>query len=233
MPLTRPLQDPTLIVTEDLLASGGVEPGFELWRVPFKGWDESQEMRACGRCVPRRYVVVDGDGLVRGRRLLPAADGVARWAVPPPHHRAGRRLTDPPTGPLAAGPRPNVWSMHRPDPAVALAMPHYAIGGGLSAMTIEADGTLVYALEGEIDIGCSRTLESRILAATITTPGDVVIDLSEVTFIDSSGIAALLVTGEVVGVGGRSFRLANPQPAVRRLFEMVGVLEFFGIEDPN
>ena len=65
MPLTRPLLEPVLIVTGDLLAPDGPEPGFELWRVPFEGWDVIHELRARGRCVPRRYVVIDQDGLVR------------------------------------------------------------------------------------------------------------------------------------------------------------------------
>jgi hypothetical protein len=65
VPPTRPLLEPVLIVTGDLLAPDGLEPGFELWRVPFNGWDAVHELRARGRCVPRRYVVVDADGLVR------------------------------------------------------------------------------------------------------------------------------------------------------------------------
>jgi hypothetical protein len=63
--LTRPLLDPVLIVTRDLHAPDGLEVGFELWRVPFAGWGEPHDLRARGRCVPRRYTVVDADGLVR------------------------------------------------------------------------------------------------------------------------------------------------------------------------
>jgi hypothetical protein len=63
--LTRPLLEPVLIITRDLHAPDGLEPGFGLWRVPFNGWDAVHQLRARGRCVPRRYVVVDADGLVR------------------------------------------------------------------------------------------------------------------------------------------------------------------------
>ena len=61
----RPLRAATLIVTGDLRGPDAVEVGFELWRVPFEGWGAVHELRALGRCVPRRYVVIDGDGLVR------------------------------------------------------------------------------------------------------------------------------------------------------------------------
>lgn len=63
--LARPLQAPTLIVVGDLHSPDGLEVGFELWREPFAGWDEPHELRARGRCVPRRYTVIDSDGLVR------------------------------------------------------------------------------------------------------------------------------------------------------------------------
>ncbi len=43
----------------------GQQIGQELWRVPIAGWDEPHELRAEGRCIPRRYAVIDGDGLVR------------------------------------------------------------------------------------------------------------------------------------------------------------------------
>ena len=63
--LQRPLQDPTLIVTGDRWCAEGLEVGAELWRVPFAGWGEPHELRAEVRCIPRRYTVVDGGGLVR------------------------------------------------------------------------------------------------------------------------------------------------------------------------
>jgi hypothetical protein len=62
--LARPLQDPTLVITGDRWAAAGLEVGAELWRVPFAGWGEPHELRADARCVPRRFTVVDGDGLV-------------------------------------------------------------------------------------------------------------------------------------------------------------------------
>ncbi len=63
--LTRALQDPLLIIIGDLHSPLRLEPGFELWRVPFRGWDEPHDLRARARCRPRRFVVVDGDGVVR------------------------------------------------------------------------------------------------------------------------------------------------------------------------
>ncbi|HET6692048.1 MAG TPA: hypothetical protein VFG74_14410 [Miltoncostaeaceae bacterium] len=86
--LVRPLGNATLIVTGDRWGVWGQMIGEELFRVPFAGWSERHELRAEFRCVPRRFVVVDGDGLVRasGRTqtptLLPGEPFLLRVASP-------------------------------------------------------------------------------------------------------------------------------------------------------
>ena len=85
---TRPLLEPVLIVKRRPLGRLGQEPGQELWRVPFRGWDEPHELRALGRCVPRRFTVIDGAGLVRASgyiaspTCLPGEPFVLRVASP-------------------------------------------------------------------------------------------------------------------------------------------------------
>jgi hypothetical protein len=86
--LTRPLLDPLLIVTGDRWGEWGQRIGQELWRVSFAGWDEPHELRAEVRCVPRRYVVIDADGLVRAAgytatpTCLPGEPFLLRVAAP-------------------------------------------------------------------------------------------------------------------------------------------------------
>ena len=93
----------------------------------------------------------------------------------------------------------------------------------------QSSGSIVCVVEGEIDMACSKELAASILAAAITTPGDVVVDMSEVSFIDSSGLSALLAVREIIEIGGRSFRIEGLQPGPRRLFELVGVMDLFGV----
>ena len=56
--------------------------------VPFAGLDEPHELRAEGRCVPRRFTVVDAEGLVRAGgytatpTCLPGEPFVLRVASP-------------------------------------------------------------------------------------------------------------------------------------------------------
>lgn len=87
----RPLRAAIFIVTGDLRGPDAVEMGFELWRVPFAGWEQPHELRARGRCVPRRYTVLDGDGAVR-----------ASGPTPTPECRPGEPFRLTVAGPAAA-----------------------------------------------------------------------------------------------------------------------------------
>jgi anti-anti-sigma factor len=113
-------------------------------------------------------------------------------------------------------------------------------GGDLSGelsdlFTIEvsqaADGLTVVGLGGEVDIAGSPELERRLRALGGTAPFHVVVDLSQLTFIDSSGIRALIVTAKTIGDRGGRVILAAPQPNVQRVFVTVHLSEVIPIEE--
>jgi anti-sigma B factor antagonist len=63
----------------------------------------------------------------------------------------------------------------------------------------------------------------------------VVVDLSEVTFMDSAGINALVAAYHRVGPDSE-LRLVGLRPNVRRVFEITGLLELIRVEpsdDPS
>ena len=64
----------------------------------------------------------------------------------------------------------------------------------------------VLALEGEIDLHVSPALTESLTAMTKKEPERIVIDLSGATYIDSSGLAALMIAmREVEAYGGTLF----------------------------
>ena len=68
-----------------------------------------------------------------------------------------------------------------------------AFGGALfSIQTVRRDDTAVIELTGEFDLAHSPQLEAAILDAEASEMGRIVIDLSGLTFVDSSGLAVLL-----------------------------------------
>lgn len=85
-------------------------------------------------------------------------------------------------------------------------------------------------LGGEIDIATVPHAFSGIIDAQ-PWPGDVVtLDMSDVTFIDSTGISMLLRISEYLGGMGSRLALANPSATLMRLLTTVGLTEHFPID---
>jgi anti-sigma B factor antagonist len=83
------------------------------------------------------------------------------------------------------------------------------------------DAGRAYALVGEMDISNAAELEEA-LKPVLTETGDVILDLSELRFLDSTGMRTLLQAAGSLGDRGRLI-LRSPTSSVRRLIELMGV----------
>jgi stage II sporulation protein AA (anti-sigma F factor antagonist) len=89
------------------------------------------------------------------------------------------------------------------------------------------DGTLVVALAGEIDCANASQLGERLKVEIQEVPSDLlVIDLSAVTFLDSSCIKLLIDAKRTIEARGGSQVLRGVRPQARRALEMAGVLGY-------
>lgn len=89
-------------------------------------------------------------------------------------------------------------------------------------------GYVRLALAGEIDLSSVNLLlksqgEALAGAATRRLHG-VVVDLDRVTFLDSTGIGALVGGFREASAAGLTYRLENPHGAVARVLHVTGVL---------
>lgn len=97
-------------------------------------------------------------------------------------------------------------------------------------LTFEHDAALVVAaVQGEIDADNCADLGNSLIEGS-EGPATFVVDLAELTFIDSSGIAELLRVSKTAEERGQQFQLRRPTPAVHRVLEITGLLEHFGLE---
>ncbi len=103
--------------------------------------------------------------------------------------------------------------------------------GGLHVAPQHDAGTTVLALSGELDIASVPLLERHLDDAVTTGSGRVVIDLSHLEFLDSSGLQLLLRTQERLQERGQGLWLRRGLPAVQRLFELTQTVERFRFED--
>ena len=105
-------------------------------------------------------------------------------------------------------------------------------------MSMERERLVVTASEngwtvaGEIDASTAPALDEALQTLPVAT-GSVVIDVSDVVFIDSSGLRVLISLANRAEQVGRSVILQRPSPTVRRLLEITGLTDMFGLEsDP-
>lgn len=87
----------------------------------------------------------------------------------------------------------------------------------------------VLPLEGEIDLHVSPRVAESLRAMINRKPARLVVDLSEVSYIDSSGLAALIEAMQNVETYGGKFFLAGLQENVRSIFEIARLDQVFVI----
>jgi anti-sigma B factor antagonist len=86
--------------------------------------------------------------------------------------------------------------------------------------------TVTLHVAGELDMANAGDLEHAMTTAMTTSPSDgVIVDFTDVTFCDSSGIAALDRAYFMATQHRIAFRLINVQPPVRRVLEIVGIAD--------
>jgi anti-anti-sigma factor len=105
-----------------------------------------------------------------------------------------------------------------------------ALAGELDTDVRAEDGRAVLAVGGEVDLATV----GRFRAALLEAQGSprVLVDLSDVTFLDSSGVNALLAAYHRVPAGGE-LRVVGLRPNVRKVFEITGLLALFGADTPD
>jgi anti-sigma B factor antagonist len=91
------------------------------------------------------------------------------------------------------------------------------------------DRANVLPLTGEIDLHVSPGIAASLKAMTSTKPEQLVIDLSGVSYIDSSGLAVLIEGMQSVAAYGGKFALAGLQETVRPIFEIARLDQVFRI----
>ena len=83
------------------------------------------------------------------------------------------------------------------------------------------------AVRGEVDINAAEALETALEDAVRDSVGAFVIDLTELEFIDSTGLHVLMRARGLLGREDRALAVVCPHGAVRRVFELSGVSELF------
>ena len=85
--------------------------------------------------------------------------------------------------------------------------------------------TIRVAAEGELDLASAPLLADHLGAVGAADAGSVVLDLSRLTFLDSSGVALLLGLTRRAEREGWALTIADPSPQALSVLELCGLLD--------
>lgn len=95
----------------------------------------------------------------------------------------------------------------------------------------ESGDTPVVRVVGELDIYTAPRLREALLGVVGRHRGSVVVDLTDLEFIDSTGLGVLVsAVKRVRAFDGASVVLSAPSPAVMRVLDVTGLTKVFRIE---
>ena len=93
------------------------------------------------------------------------------------------------------------------------------------------DGVSVITPMGEIDLGRSPTLRSELGVVISEHPPRIVVNLAEVSYMDSSGVATLVEALQQCRAANITLLLCGMQDRVRSIFEIARLDMVFSIND--
>jgi anti-sigma B factor antagonist len=100
--------------------------------------------------------------------------------------------------------------------------------------TVDRTGTTaVGVLAGEIDLASIDALEAAIgaIEQEAAEGDDVVLDMSGVTFLDSSGLRVLVTANDRLDTAGNRLVIRRPSVSVVRVLEITGLLSTIIVDD--
>ena len=114
-----------------------------------------------------------------------------------------------------------------------------AVSSGANAVSLsirtgaQGDRTFVIALRGEVDYTSAQQFREEVSALLAGGALRVlVVDLNEVSFLDSTGVGTLVVASRICADFGVTMLLRDVNPFIARLFSVLGVSEVLGVPEP-
>jgi anti-anti-sigma factor len=95
--------------------------------------------------------------------------------------------------------------------------------GAFNVRTEPRGNALVVRASGEVDIASAKSLEKEIQSAFDRDGAGVFLDLEDVTYIDSTGLAVLLRAQKVSSADGHKLRISLLSSPVEEAIKMTGL----------
>src|SRR5205807_3740861 len=103
----------------------------------------------------------------------------------------------------------------------------------LSLTTHEDGDSIRLALSGELDMSSALKLEEKLRRIEQEAPDLLVLDLSTLKFVDSSGMRLIVSAHARARRSGRRLAIVEGPGAVKRIFRLTGLEERLDIVEPG
>jgi anti-sigma B factor antagonist len=114
-----------------------------------------------------------------------------------------------------------------------------SVSSGANAVSLsiktgaQGDRTVVIALRGEVDYTSAQQFREEVSALLAGGALRVlVVDLNEVSFLDSTGVGTLVVASRICADFGVTMLLRDVNQFIARLFAVLGVSDVLGVPEP-
>lgn len=101
------------------------------------------------------------------------------------------------------------------------------MSGDLDLSTSAREGCAVVRVAGEVDLGTASQLDDYVTGAMQESGPHLILDLSAVSFMDSTGLKVMLACHRRARLGGGALGLSGPSTTVRRLLTLTGLDQTF------
>lgn len=88
---------------------------------------------------------------------------------------------------------------------------------------LQGEGAYVVSLRGELDLSGGPDLEAALLNAEQSNAAQILVDLGELTFIDSAGLGVLVRAAARSSLNGNRLRITSPQDQVASVLRLTGL----------
>jgi anti-sigma B factor antagonist len=101
----------------------------------------------------------------------------------------------------------------------------------LDVRTEDRDGLVHMALVGELDLSSVAKVQEELRRIEAGSPPTLVLDLSKLSFLDSTGLRCIVTADERAREGGRRIVIVRGPDAVQRVFAITRLEERLDIVD--
>jgi anti-anti-sigma factor len=98
-------------------------------------------------------------------------------------------------------------------------------------MSEDRDGLVHVALVGELDLSTVAKVQEELRRVEASSPATLVVDLSKLTFLDSTGLRCIVTADERARAEGRRIVIVRGPDAVQRVFAITRLEERLDMVD--